>query len=249
MVSENATQGTDGWPHWVLARVPDPFTDLSSYVERSRNEKPVRWASSVHRRSKILATARLLMSQHAFDKVKLQSLAEDCGISIQTIYNLIGNREQMLHASATQWVYAIAADGRKLAEDSDFNSTFTILAMFWSSAFVHRDYVRSAAHCTVFEGAPLRQPFYDAGTAVFLEDITRLAAHGMVRAGVDLKCLARQLNVSANSTICQWVIEQYDANEFGRELLNGPGLMLAGALVGEEAARLERAMAWWGLSL
>ena len=249
MASENTAHEPDSWPHWVLRRVPDPFTDLTYYLDRSRNEKQVRWASSVQRRSKILATARLLMSQHAFDKVKLQSLAEDCGVSIQTIYNLIGNREQMLHASAAQWVYAIAADGRKLAGDSDFNSTFTMLAMFWSSAFVHRDYVRSAAHFTVYEGAPLRQPFYAAGNAVFLEDLTRLDELGMVRAGVDLKCLARQLNVSANSTICQWVIEQDDTNEFGRELLNGPGLMLAGALKGEEAARLERTMRWWGSSL
>ncbi len=249
MAGNKAAKETDVWPRWVLTRVPDPFADLTSYVDRARTERPVRWASSVRRRSKILASARLFMSQHAFDKVKLQSLAQDCGVSIQTIYNLIGNREQMLHASAAQWVFAIAADGRKLAVESDFNSTFVILAMFWSSAFVHRDYVRSAAHFTVYDGAPLRQPFYDAGNAAFLEDLTRLQGLGMVRGGVDLKCLARQLNVSANSTICQWVIEHYDANEFGRELLNGPGLMLAGALMGEEAVRLERTMDWWRSSL
>jgi hypothetical protein len=47
------------------------------------------------------------------------------------------------------------------------------------------------------------------------------------------------------STICQWMIEDYPTREFLRELLNGPALILAAALVGEERCRLERAMLFW----
>lgn len=189
--------------------------------------------------------ARRTMAGQSLAKVRLQRLAQDSGVALQTIYNLIGNRDQLMGASAEQWVLAIAANGRRLAEDLDYNSTFVMVALFWSAGFAHPDYVMSAVRCTATEAAPLRQPFHRAGVTAIFEDLERLRCAGYVRPGIDSKCVARQLTVAAMSTICQWMIEDYPTREFLRELLNGPALILAAALVGEERCRLERAMLFW----
>ncbi len=231
-------------PDWVLRGVPDPFSDLTAYLF-DPSGKDLRWISSIRRRSQILATARRTMTGQSLAKVPLQRLAQDSGVALQTIYNLVGNRDQLMGASAEQWVLAIAANGRKLAEDLDYNSTFVMVALFWSAGFAHPGYVMSAVRCSAIESAPLRQPFHRAGVTAIFEDLEQLRCEGYVRPGIDTKCVARQLTVAAMSTICQWMIEKYPTREFLRELLNGPALILAAALIGKEQGRLERAMQFW----
>lgn len=223
--------------------VPDPCRPLSDLFRASDAQFGQRWIQQRQRRSEILAAARALMTETACEQVRLQEVAATCGISIQTIYNIIGNREELMSASGEEWVAAIAAVAGQTAEAQDLNASFVMLAMFWDAGLTQPGYVHSAARSTLADYGSLRARFSRAGTQVLLADLQRAGLRGGVRAGVDITSLARQLALLANVTICTWSAERYDLATFRRELINGPGLMLAGALQGEELRRLERGMA------
>lgn len=228
---------------WLHRNVPDPCTSMSVHLRRGGESVGRRWLSQRERRSEILAAARTLMTQTSFEQLRLQEVAATCGVAVQTVYNLVGNREELVGSSAEEWVQAIWAVARVDAERRDVNAGFTLLAMFWSSALVRPDYVRSAARSTLVNSADLRLRFCRAGTAALLDDLKRVRSQGGVRDGVDIASLARQLSLTANSTIALWAVERYSVDAFWADLCNGAGLMLAGALRGSELLRLERGIA------
>ena len=50
------------------------------------------------RRETILAQARRVIVEQGFDALNLRDLAQDSGVTVPTIYNLIGNKEELLKA-------------------------------------------------------------------------------------------------------------------------------------------------------
>ena len=224
-----------------LRAIPDPLQP--QLTKPTNGPEGWRWHDQRRRRACILAAARKVMTRENFEDVQLRAIARHSGVSVQTIYNLVGNRAELLEASAADWVAAIAAEARAQSARHDLNACFTLLGMFWNAALARPAYVESAVRTSVLEAAPLARPFQQAGMAEFQTDLRRLAALGMVRDGVDVASLARQLTLVAYTTICGWVMERYDLAGYRADLIHGPGMMLAGALQGEELRRLERGMA------
>ncbi len=104
-------------------------------------------------------------------------------------------------------------------------------------------YVGSAVRINAAEYAVLRRRFNQTGAAAFRDTLIPLRDRGALRDTVDLDSLARQLASVANTTIYGWLTDPDPAADFCRDLVNGPGLMLAGALHGEEQNRVERRLA------
>lgn len=232
------TGNTD--PAWPVSTVPDP---LSPTPVRLDPDQGWRWYDQRRRRSHILAAARLVMTQEEFEAVQLRSVARESGVSVQTIYNLIGNRMELMGASASDWVSSIAQAARVEAAEQNLNAPFTLLTMFWSSALTQAAYVESAARTAFLEDTPLARPFQRAGIEEFLSDLRPIQAQGMLRDGVDVTSVARQLMLSAYFTITHWVTERYPVESYRADLVNGPGAILGRVLKGEELRRLERGLA------
>lgn len=225
---------------WPVETVPDPLSPTPVPLDPTQGW---RWYDQRRRRSHILAAARMVMTQEEFDAVQLRSVARESGVSVQTIYNLVGNRMELMGASAADWVSSIAQVARIEAAQHDLNAPLTLLTMFWSSAFTQAAYVESAVRTTTLEATPLARPFQRAGIEEFLGDLKLIQAQGMLREGVDVTSIARQLTLSAYFTISAWVTERYPVESYRADLVNGPGMILAGALRGEELRRLERGLA------
>ena len=225
---------------WPVKTVPDPLRPTPVRLDPTQGW---RWYDQRKRRSHILAAARMVMTQEEFDAVQLRSVARESGVSVQTIYNLVGNRMELMGASAADWVSSIAQVARVEAAQHDLNAPLTLLTMFWSSAFTQAAYVESAVRTTYMEAAPLARPFQRAGMQEFLTDLKMIQAQGMLRDGADVTSVARLLTLSAYFTISAWVTERYPAESYRADLVNGPGMILAGALRGEELNRLERGLA------
>ena len=56
----------------------------------------LRTANKSKRRARILDHARALIAEHGFDGLNLRDLAAAASVTVPTIYNLIGNKEQVL---------------------------------------------------------------------------------------------------------------------------------------------------------
>lgn len=225
---------------WLFRDVPDPLASLARYFAAQDRGLGRRWTMQRQRRSTILATTRRLMTERDFAQVHVQDVASTCGMSVQTIYNLVGSRAEMIGASAEEWVFAISEAAKQEAAERDVNEIFALLVLLWSSAIVHADYVRSASRSTIADVGMLRQRFHRAGIEVFRTKLAQLRAENHLRATVDVPSLARQLALTANVAISTWAVDGHPVAGFKNDLLNGPGLMLMGALQGEELRRLEQ---------
>jgi AcrR family transcriptional regulator len=225
----------------VFGQVPNPCEPLADYFRDGDAAPGGRWRAQRMRRSRIFAATRMLMTRQVGEQVHLHDVAAECGISVQTIYNLVGNRAEILGGSAEEWVGAIGEVAREQAEGS--SAIFAALAMYWSAAIAGSEYVRSAVRLTSVRPSPLQQRFCRAATRFFYEELTQLGRNGSLRGVVEPKSLARQLALLANSTISAWTAEPYPVEAFASELVNGPGLLLCGAVRNEELQRLEQAIA------
>lgn len=193
------------------------------------------------RRSQIFATLRRMMAMPAFEQKRVQDIADECGVAIQTLYNLAGNRFDMVSRAIEQWGKASFLISRASAQACGEDPILHALETFWRSGIEHPQYVRSVSDLTL--GSNRMEEYLWHRTGVELQkDLSVLASQGGLRDWIDVRGLALQLARSANTTILHWDGRQDGTPALWRELLNGPGVMLTGALTGTSLARAERTL-------
>ncbi|MET0985348.1 MAG: TetR/AcrR family transcriptional regulator [Steroidobacteraceae bacterium] len=218
--------------------VPDPAAPFMDHLAvRARGQ---RWLTQRIKRSRILAATRMCMAQTGADGVQLRPIAAHCGLSVQSIYNIVGGRAQVLYDSSEDWVEFLAADARKEhAGALDSCLLFGIVEKFWATPLRWPDYVTQAAATSATPVQPLNEAFVLAATKVLYEEIVQLRHRGLLRASVDPRSLAHQLTLVVHALICSWTVDRYDVKQYRNELINGPALMMLGAVCGDERTRLE----------
>ncbi|MCP5026891.1 MAG: TetR/AcrR family transcriptional regulator [Actinomycetia bacterium] len=69
---------------------------ISTSAPRTGGLRPSTRGSSVRRRAAIVAATRELLRQSEPDEVMVADIAEHAGVSLATVYNLVGRRDQLL---------------------------------------------------------------------------------------------------------------------------------------------------------
>lgn len=200
-----------------------------------------RWVAQRQRRSSILSSARQLVAEKGLDHVHMQSVAHRSGVSIQTLYNVVGHRAELLASAASEWMIAIAGRAEELGDRHDVNVTFTTIELFWGAAVANRQYSCNLIRAQAQHGM-LERPFVLGAEAIFNRQLRTVAVEGALVRWVDIPLLARQLATSSHAFIRDWLMSPYDEGYFRSSLVNGCGLLLRGALQGEAVHRLERAL-------
>ncbi|MFM8940255.1 MAG: TetR/AcrR family transcriptional regulator, partial [Phenylobacterium sp.] len=73
--------------------------------------------TKVDRRDRILAEARALLEAEGFDGLSLRKLAVQARVTVPTIYNLVGGKEQILLELTSDWVAGIEGALSAIAEE------------------------------------------------------------------------------------------------------------------------------------
>lgn len=73
--------------------------------------------TKVDRRDRILAEARALLEAEGFDGLSLRKLAVQARVTVPTIYNLVGGKEQILLELTSDWVAGIEVALSAIAEE------------------------------------------------------------------------------------------------------------------------------------
>jgi AcrR family transcriptional regulator len=180
-----------------------------------------------------------LLAEAGFASVYLRAIAARSELSVQSIYNIVGGREELLEAASAEWVIAIAGDAAERAVRLDYSRAFSIIQAYWRAPLVHRDYVQRTTQVSHSQQDPLTWPQLNAGAAVLDAELRRLKTQGALRGLVSPPSLAQQLIVLTHATIAGFVARPYALARFREELLSGPGCMLLGALQGTERDKLE----------
>lgn len=226
----------------ALLRLHQRPGEIMALDHASDPSDAVRWHDQKKRRSQILAAFRGMLQHKDADDIRLSEVAEHVGISVQTIYNIVGNRKELIGASIEEWGTAVGQLAYERAIANGENPILTSLAVHWEAVIQGHPWVVRSVHLEL-SSPELQNRFWRHGAQISLRYLEDAERAGAIAAGVHLPTLARQIAYCSNMTICNWIRHRYDPIEFRRDLHSGPGLMLKAALLGDELDKLNDTLA------
>jgi AcrR family transcriptional regulator len=212
---------------------PDPRSPARLYrIADASNSGSRRWLAQRERQSVILAASRRQIEEGGYDGVCLKQVAKLCGLPKQTIYNIVGSRDEMISQASAEWVEWLALSTLSKSPES---ALFAVLWNFWLSAAAFPEYTAQSARAACAPFSPLNQAFRRASTSIVKSLLADLAHRGAVCPSLDLSRFSWQLTELAHAGVCRWVQSPYGLGDFQRDFVFGPGMMLRAALRGPEA--------------
>ncbi|MET0547493.1 MAG: TetR/AcrR family transcriptional regulator [Caulobacterales bacterium] len=221
---------------------PDPCDVLWPYENVAERDVGRRWMKQRRLRSNILATARTEMATGGFEAVQLRAIARSCQISVQTIYNLVGDRPQVVRLASEEWVTAMDKAARRRTEGTDVSHLLALLGVFWASPLHCTNYVTNAASVSRTRADPLNRIFRTSAIKIVHDALKHIAEKGDLREQIDTFSLARQLTSAIQIAVYDWTVDKFDIGLYWRDFENGPALMLLAAVKGEETARVQNGL-------
>lgn len=106
------------------------------------------------RRAEILSAARRQIAGGNL-QVNVASLADSCSMAVQTVYNLVGDRHDILAAAVDEHYAALVESA--LGSSNGSSPIFAIGEALWGAAFLNPDYMRSLSHAFFKQSDVVRQ--------------------------------------------------------------------------------------------
>lgn len=184
------------------------------------------------RRDRILAQARALLTLHGFEALNLRELARLAEVTVPTIYNLLGNKEEVLVALFAEVLSEIEARVRTVHGDDALSRASAVVIEstglfaedqnYYRSAFLAVEYLNQsgAHHDKVTQ-------LYAWGERLTTDGV--LACHeAQLLAGRIASPLLGELVLRAFRTSCrEWAFAQISIEEFRRTALTDVYITLA----------------------
>lgn len=173
------------------------------------------------RRDRLLAEARALLTVHGFEALNLRELARLAEVTVPTIYNLIGNKEEVLVALFVEVLTEIEAlirdrnIGEPLARAGAVAEISTALFAedenYYRSAFLAVEYLNQsgAHHDKVTQ-------IYAWGERMATDGVLACQAAGLLRGRIAPALLGELILRSFRTTCREWAFAQISLDEFRR---------------------------------
>lgn len=213
------------------ARVPDPFAMLAVPASRKQGRLVSR---QHHRRASMLATARRVLAE-APEQFTLTRVASECGVTVQTLRNAFGRREELLASAFNDHTSAV---WRTLAGYSSGPAMFLELAqIYYRCAVTHPAFLKAMVTSAMANVRPLNIA-QRHGSGIKSAHFRDMARNDMLRPGVDAERLARHITRLNTFMMYEWA-QGGEAAELRREMIDGNRVLLMGAVTHRHAERLE----------
>ena len=240
LLTENATK-----QNWICTRkmscTPDPAACLRDERSTTRDGNPIRgsrWINQMQRRAAILAAARQLFTQHGYDRFHVRELAGMCGLSAQTIYNLIGDRDRIIHEAMREHIRAMVTFAN-MQSDRYPNAALALGDTFCTTAAKYPDYSRQMAISFSCSDRPLFDVISSCTLPMLFSAIARLHLRHRLRDCVDSRILTERLATIGAVSMLQWADGHRSSDELRRDVGLGWGLVLLGAVETCEQPQIE----------
>lgn len=187
------------------------------------------------KRAHVLAATRRRIASEGHRGVTLGMIAADCDTTVQTVFNLAGNKFELLKA-------AIWEHGSSLNVAANDMERYPLLMLgfadaIWASAQRNPEYIREAA--LVFDsmcrssGNLARA----AGTALIETALSDIRQD--VRSTFTITSIAGMLSATIASTMIEWAQDVLEPEQLRAELINRVALVLIGAVTPAKGAQIE----------
>lgn len=179
------------------------------------------------RRAQILATIRRLLTEEGLDGVTVRGIAQASGHAVQTIYNLVGPRDQAIVEAISEYTRYVGHTA--LPDPGDPNAVVEIIGRWLQSIECAPEFCRQV--CLIFFG-PSRGIFYhfrDKQLKAMQGLLVRQQQCGILRADANLSDLAEQLVTFASASCVEWSDRPFPLEQLHRRISAGFGNLLDGA--------------------
>lgn len=180
----------------------DPYAPLA-FEKRGRFD-----GQRQARRALILAATRRAMSEDGYRHFNIASVAETCGVSIQTIYYNFGNKKELLLSALheyNRYVHFVS-----ISENSSPTVFLDIVEKFCQCAEYMKDFMREWILCSYDQSQPLLLDLQKRGQKFKVDIIGNLSPDYPIRSGVKSHRIAYLLSKSNTSSLFDWVHHQDD---------------------------------------
>lgn len=180
------------------------------------------------RRSQILATIRHLLIERGLDGVTVRRIADVSGHAVQTIYNLIGPRDQAIVEAISEYTRYV---GRTAKHDpADPGAVLEIIHRWMQSIEATPQFCRQVS---LIFFSDLREVFYvirDRQRKAMLGLLGRQQKSGVLRADVNVRDLADQLVLLSSALCVEWSDRPFPTEHLHRLLCSGYANLLDTAI-------------------
>ena len=196
------------------------------------------------RRDRILSCAQELISREGFEGLSIRVLAAKAGVSTPTIYNLVGNKEAILHCLGETIVQQLTKAYQSSVDEDPINQVKEIIQKLHHIYAQDEHYSRelfigkSTLSQTGYGGASENIPMLKVATAICENALKKRLLRGEVSSAV----LGQGIGNSVYLAQLGWIQGSFGLNEFKRQAMIGIYLTLAADAMPKLQARLVKCL-------
>ena len=193
------------------------------------------------RRARILAVVRQQLAEVGSRHITIRTVARMSGVSMQTIYNLVGNRAQMIVDAVSEQITLVTR--QSLAENDYPNIILSLADVLWRHVKLWPEYVHQANAIYFSEDREIYYRLREEQIKRLVILLRRQRDVGLLRDHVDVELLAEHIALLTGTLSLEWSDNRFSLDELRTRLISGYGYLLGGALVPSEAKKTERWLA------
>ncbi|NQY12842.1 MAG: TetR/AcrR family transcriptional regulator [Henriciella sp.] len=178
------------------------------------------------RRARIIHEAHKMIGADGYDGLSLRKLAKAADVTVPTIYNLIGPKEQILIELFRGWIAQIEAALDQIEKDQPLDLAETIITE--ATDLIAQDEVFfRAAHIALnrlIEGDESQSSFNNFGqraSGMQTEAVRRAQLQGLLKGAIPAETLGRQIFFNYNEASRYWMTGRHSLAEFRNTALVG----------------------------
>lgn len=189
------------------------------------------------RRERILAEAREIIGEHGFEGLTMRALAQAAGVTVPTIYNLIGSKDEVLFGAVAEQTDRFLHGLERSAGD-----VLAVVDATLRELLRMPDYYRSLLRLLMSSqaAAPARQNVERALRGQLRSTLGELAEEGALSPWVDLDALRRQIQSSLWIHALEWANGRVGDAALPRMTAYGVALLMVAVSEGAAQERFRR---------
>ena len=192
------------------------------------------------RRARILQAARRLIARRGVARLNMRDLAEEARVSVPTVYNLIGGKQELLAALLHSLIEGVASAQVSLDPRASFVDRANAMCLATQNALLEMpDYARELVLALLTSDNQVRQAI-DRQSVELTANLLRLGqAEGELVEWADPELVAGAMYMALVASMIRWAKRELDDEGLCRWISAGTGLALLGVTRGRARTQME----------
>lgn len=216
--------------------VYDPFAPVARRSSRLAQPADLTGQSQRARRASILAAIRSLLTESGCESVTVRRISQLSGFAVQTIYNLVGPRDQAITEAISEYSLFVGRTARPRADDP--SAVLGIVSRWVDAIRSQPDFCRQANLIFFTESRNIYYTFRDRQLRGMRNFLKRQQDCGIIRADVKVCELAEHLVLLSSALWLEWSDRPFSLELLHHKLCSGCSSLLTDKVAPQHRAAI-----------